>query len=77
MIEPNANKEFVEELPRPPAYFKLVQASTAPPAIPGNATELVQKIYGGRCSTNQIPLYMQNDVLEGVMDQDPKDVLKK
>ena len=77
MIEPNANKEFIEELPRPPAYFKVITASTAPPPIPPNADELAQKIYGGSCSSSQLPLYQNNDTMEEILYKDPKDVLKK
>jgi hypothetical protein len=76
MIEPTAIKEFVEELPRPPAYFKIVTVDTPPPVIPPNALELAQKIYGNRCSTSQLPLYQDNEVLEEILNRDPKEVLK-
>lgn len=77
MIEPSMEKEFVEELPRPPAYFKTIHSSTAPPAIPSNAKQLVQQIYGHSCSTAGLPAYQENDTLEDIMNQDPKSVLKR
>ena len=77
MIEPSTEKEFVEELPRPPAYFKTISIDTPPPTIPGNAKQLVQQIYGHACSTAGLPAYQENDALEDIMSQDPKSVLKR
>lgn len=77
MTEASVSKEFVEELPRPPAYFRLVQADTVPPPIPLNAKQLAQTIYGNHCSTRHLPLYQDNDALELVLSNEPKEVLKR